>query len=90
MSDIEVDDSKDELIVAELNNRLSEAYSLFIAGRVDDSQKLLKSEDAWLEEYIRNYFASIDHFSYSSIQVKPYEFLRKNITHEIKCWRCII
>jgi len=80
LSEIEVDNKdKDELIVAELNNRLSEAYSLFIAGRVDDSQKLLKSEDPWLEEYIRNYFASIDHFSYSSIQVKPYEFLRKNI-----------
>ena len=79
LSDIEVDDAKDELMIAKLNNRLSEAYSLFIAGRLEDSEKLLKSEDAWLEEYIKNYFATIDHFSYTSIQTKPYEFLTKNI-----------
>ncbi len=79
LSEIEVDDAKDELIVAELNSRLSEAYSLFIAGRFSDSEKLLKEEDVWLEEYIKNYFASIDHFSYSSINTNSYEFLKKNI-----------
>jgi len=79
LSDIEVDDSKDELIVAELNNRLSEAYSLFIAGRFDDSEKLLKSEDAWLEEYIKNYFATVNSFSYSRIKKNPYDFMKKNI-----------
>ena len=79
LSELEADDVKDELVVAELNNRLSEAYSLFIAGRVDDSQKLLDSEDPWLEEYIKNYFATVDHFSYSSIKTNPYDFLKRNI-----------
>ncbi len=79
LSDIEVDDAKDELMVAKLNNRLSEAYSLFIAGRVGESQELLKSEEPWLEEYIKNYFATIDHLSYSSIKTNAYEFLTKNI-----------
>ena len=79
LSDIEVDDAKDELMVAKLNNRLSEAYSLFIAKRFSDSEKLLNGEDEWLEEYIKNYFATIDHFSYSSIKTNPYEFLTKNI-----------
>ena len=55
LSEIEVDDAKDELIVAKLNNRLSEAYSLFIAKRFSDSEKLLDGEDDWLEEYIKNY-----------------------------------
>ena len=79
LSEIEVDDAKDELIATKLNNRLSEAYSLFIAGRFDDSEKLLKGEDSWLKEYIINYFQTVDHFSYSSIKTKPFEFLKKNI-----------
>jgi DNA helicase II / ATP-dependent DNA helicase PcrA len=79
LSDIEVDDAKDVLVATKLNNRLSEAYSLFIAKRFDDSEKLLVGEDEWLKEYIENYFASVDHFSYSSIKTNPYEFLTKNI-----------
>ena len=46
---------------------------------MDDSQKLLKSEDPWLEEYIKNYFATVDHFSYSSIKTNPYDFMKRNI-----------
>jgi DNA helicase-2/ATP-dependent DNA helicase PcrA len=79
LSEIKVDDVKDELVATNLNNRLSEAYSLFIAGRFSDSEKLLKDEDGWLEEYIINYFATVDHFSYSSIKTNPYEFLTQNI-----------
>ena len=79
LSEIEVDDAKDELIATKLNNRLSEAYSLFIAGRFADSEKLLKEEDDWLREYIINYFDTVDHFSYSSIKTNPYEFLKNNI-----------
>jgi DNA helicase-2/ATP-dependent DNA helicase PcrA len=79
LSDIEVDDAKDQLVATRLNNRLSEAYSLFIAGRFSDSEKLLKDEDRWLEDYIVNYFQTVDHFSYSSIKTNAYEFLTKNI-----------
>ena len=79
LSELEVDDRKDDLIATRLNNRLSEAFSLFVAGRFQDSEKLLKEEEVWLEEYILNYFKNIDHFSYSSIKTKPYEFLTENI-----------
>ena len=79
LSEIEVDDAKDELVATKLNSRLSEAYSLFIAGRFSDSEKLLKDEDRWLEDYIVNYFETVDHFSYSSIETNAYEFLTKNI-----------
>ena len=78
-SEIQVDYGKDEMIATEINSRFSEAYSLFIAGRFDDSKKLLKGEDGWLEDYILNYFKTVDHFSYSSIKTKPYEFLKNNI-----------
>ena len=79
LSEIKVDDAKDELIATKLNNRLSEAYSLFIAKRFSDSEKLLDDKDEWLEEYIKNYFVTVDHFSYSSIKTNPYDFLTKNI-----------
>ncbi|CAE6492555.1 UvrD-helicase domain-containing protein [Candidatus Nitrosotenuis uzonensis] len=79
LSEIEVDDRQDELVATRLNSRLSEAFSLFVAGRFQDSEKLLKGEDGWLEEFILNYFKNIDHFSYSSIKTDPYEFLIENI-----------
>ncbi|TBR24489.1 MAG: ATP-dependent helicase, partial [Candidatus Nitrosotenuis sp.] len=79
LSEIEVDDRQDELVATRLNSRLSEAFSLFVAGRFQDSEKLLKGEDGWLEEFILNYFKNIDHFSYSSIKPDPYEFLIENI-----------
>ena len=79
-SDIEVDDSEDEPAVATRpNNELSEAYSLFVAGRLSDSERLLKREDAWLKQRIEDYFRDVDHFSYSSITTDPYDFLTRNI-----------
>jgi DNA helicase-2/ATP-dependent DNA helicase PcrA len=78
-SENEIDDKADDIIATRLNNRLSEAFSLFVAGRFNDSEKLLKAEDGWLEEFIFNYFKNIDHFSYSSIKTDPYEFLIENI-----------
>ena len=79
LSENEIDDKEDDIVATRLDNRLSEAFSLFVAGRFEDSQKLLKAEDGWLEEFISSYFKNIDHFSYSSIKTDPYEFLIENI-----------
>ena len=80
LSDMEVDDSEDKSdAVTHPNNKLSEAYSLFVTGRFEDSERLLKHEDAWLRQHIEDYFKNVDHFSYSSITTDPYEFLTKNI-----------
>ena len=79
LSEIKVDDARDELVATKPNSRLAEAYSLFIGKRFSDAEKLLEGEDGWLEEYIKNYFATVDHFSYSSIKTSPYEFLTRNI-----------
>lgn len=75
----EIDDKENETIATKLDARLSEAFSLFVAGRFQDSEKLLKLEDEWLAEFIINYFKNIDHFSYSSIKTDPYDFLIENI-----------
>ncbi|SMH72605.1 UvrD-helicase domain-containing protein [Candidatus Nitrosotalea okcheonensis] len=79
LSEIEIDSNAENAIATKIDSRLSEAFSLFIAGRFDDSKKLLKQEDGWLEQFIINYFKSITHLSYSSVTTKPYEFLLRNI-----------
>ena len=80
LSDMEVDDLEDKPdAVAHPNSNLSEAYSLFVAGRFEDSERLLKHEDAWMRQYIEDYFKNVDHFSYSSITADPYDFLTRNI-----------
>ncbi len=79
LSTIEVDDSKDAPVATHASERLSEAYSLFVAGRFLDSQKLLKDDGAWLEKYIEDYFENIDRLSYSSITTEPYQFFKRNI-----------
>ena len=77
LSVIEVDDSKDAPVATHTNEGLSEAYSLFVAGRFSASEKLLKDGGAWLEKYIEDYFKNIDHLSYSNITKEPYQFLKK-------------
>lgn len=80
LSQIEVDSLEDEEIgTSTTSARLSEAYSLFVGGRYSDSEKLLKSKETWLRDYIFSYFENIEHFSYSSIIKDPYDFLIKNI-----------
>ena len=79
LSEIEIDSNAENAIATKIDSRLSEAFSLFIAGRFDDSKKLLKKEDGWLEQFIINYFKNITHLSYSSVTTKPYNFLLRNI-----------
>jgi DNA helicase II / ATP-dependent DNA helicase PcrA len=80
LSKIELDIiDKDETAASIVNTRYSEAYALFVSGRYSESQDLLKTEDVWLEDYIRSYFKNIDHFSYSNITEDPYLFLMRNI-----------
>ena len=79
LSEIEIDSNVENVIATKIDSRLSEAFSLFIAGRFEDSKKLLDKEDGWLEQFIINYFKHIDHLSYSSVTTKPYQFLLKNV-----------
>ncbi|MCX6818434.1 MAG: ATP-dependent DNA helicase [Candidatus Aenigmarchaeota archaeon] len=79
LSEIEVDAKEEEIVATKLNNRISEAFSLFVAGRFDESKKLLKSEDKWLKDFIISYFKKLELFSYSMITNDPYHFLMGNI-----------
>jgi len=80
LSEFEVDEIEEEEVdTSTISNRLSEAYSLFVSGEYSKSEKLLKSKETWLREYIISYFENIEHFSYSSVTKVPYDFLLKNI-----------
>ena len=50
-SEIDSDSEEDETTTSALDNRLSEAYSLFVSGRYTDSKNLLKSKETWLKEF---------------------------------------
>ena len=78
-SEFEVDEEEEETTSTALDTRLSEAYSLFVAGRYADSEKHRNSKETWLKEFIFSYFQNVDHFSYSSVTKDPFEFLMKNI-----------
>ena len=79
ISELESDGSKDAPITTQSDHRLSEAYSLFVAGRHSDAKKILEERDDWLGRFIRDYFGRVDHFSYSSLGKDPYEFLTNSI-----------
>jgi DNA helicase-2/ATP-dependent DNA helicase PcrA len=79
LSEMEIDDKQDEIVAHKLDDRLSEAYALFLEGRFQESERLLKSEDGWLKEFIFDYFKKMDHFSYSRVQTDAYDFLINNI-----------
>ncbi len=81
LSELKLDDSVDESVPTRLNHRLSEAYSLFVAGKQSDAAALLQQQDPWLRDLITDYFENLDHLSYSSIKEDPYEFLQYDIVN---------
>jgi len=58
-----------------------EAYSLFVAGKRDESARLLEKDRNWLLDVVSDYFSSKDKLSYSLLADidDPYEFLKKYI-----------
>lgn len=61
--------------------RYNEPYMLFVNGRYNEAEKLLKSSGKWLENAISDYFTGISRLSYSTLNSlsNPYEFLRTKI-----------
>ncbi|MDC0041232.1 UvrD-helicase domain-containing protein [Candidatus Nitrosopelagicus sp.] len=82
LSDFETDSKEEEKItVASMNSRLTEAYSMFVAGKLKESQKHMKKKETWIKDLIAQYFKNVDHFYWSAIQTSPYVFLKKSILH---------
>lgn len=78
-SEYDSDTNKDENITIQMNSKMVEAFSLFVAKRFDDSKKLLNSKDDWLRDMIKLFFKNLKNLSYSKIETHPHEFLKKFI-----------
>ena len=69
-------DKKQQDITSFTDFKLTDAYSLFVAGKYDESKELLKQNDDWLAKWIHDYFTNLNKLSYSAIKTDPYEFLK--------------
>ena len=82
LSEFDTDSKEEEkLTIASMNSRLSEAYSMFVAGKLKESQEFLKTKETWIKDFIIEYFKNVDHFYWSAIKLSPYDFLMGNIIH---------
>lgn len=79
LSEMEMDESEEEMIATKIDSRLAQAYSLFVAGREREARELLNQKDNWLMAFIERYFENLEKLSYSRITTDPYEFLTYNI-----------
>jgi DNA helicase-2/ATP-dependent DNA helicase PcrA len=69
-------DKKQQDITSFTDFKLTDAYSLFVAGKYEESKELLKQTDDWLEKWIHAYFTNLNKLSYSAIKTEPYVFLK--------------
>ncbi len=57
------------------NERGLKAYNLFVSGEYDKAKALIRNDKSWLIEYIRDYFKTLHHLSFTSATNKAYEYL---------------
>lgn len=57
------------------NEKYLRAYNLFVNGEYEKAKTLIKNDKSWLIEYIKNYFNSLHHLSFTSATNKAYDYL---------------
>ncbi len=63
----------------ELDENKRRAYNLFVNGEFEKAKELLISNKGWMREFVRSYFSSLDHISFSSLNNDAYEYFVSNI-----------
>ena len=53
-----------ELNLTESKHR---AFDLFVNGQFEEAKKLLENKDRWIKDFVKNYFESLEHTSFSSL-----------------------
>ena len=69
----------EELSEIDLSEKKKRAFSLFVNKEFDKAKEMLSEKDSWLRDFVKNYFESLDHISFSALKNDPYEFLVDNI-----------
>ncbi len=69
----------DPIEVMEVSEKMKRAYAFFVNGNIEKSQQLLNDKNPWVLQFFTNYFESIDHLSFSGLNIKSEDYLFRNI-----------
>lgn len=51
------------------------AFAFFVSGEYERAKELLAKKESWLTDYVKNFFGSLRHISFSSANGKAYDYL---------------
>ncbi|MCG2718275.1 MAG: PD-(D/E)XK nuclease family protein, partial [Nanoarchaeota archaeon] len=55
------------------------AYNLFVNGKFEEAKDLLTTKKAWLRDFVKDYFRTIDSISFTSISDDAYDYFTNKI-----------
>ncbi len=73
------DYSSNESVVLDLAERSKKAFSLFVAKDYEEAREYLEIDKSWLVSFIKRHFEELDHLSFTNLNIKSLEYLRRNI-----------
>ncbi|MFB6246439.1 MAG: UvrD-helicase domain-containing protein [Candidatus Pacearchaeota archaeon] len=56
-----------------------EAYNLFLQGQTEKAKELLKEDNSWIKEFVKEHFEALDRLSYSSLKTDAFDYLENNL-----------
>ncbi len=74
LNDVHIDIGKSR--ASDLNESVKRAFNLFVNKKFDEAKALLNSnnKDKWINDFVRNYFESLEGLSFSSLPDKAYNY----------------
>ncbi len=61
------------------SERQKRAYNLFLNKNYKEAEKLLENNKAWIRSLVKDHFITLEHISFSKLNIDPHEYLIKNI-----------
>ncbi len=55
------------------------AYDLFINGQYDEAKSLIESRESWIRDFVKSYFESLDHTSFSALPESAFDYFCSQI-----------
>ena len=63
----------------ELSDLKKRAYALFVNKNYEEAKKLLENKKAWIKDYVKAHFESIEHISFSRLKENAYDYFIESI-----------
>ncbi len=63
----------------ELNESKKRAYDLFVNKQFDEAKEELENKKEWIREFVKNYFDTLDHISFTSLPESAYDYFISRI-----------